>query len=69
MIPLQEDYEKMSDEQLRQIIRQDLEGEAEHPVETILMICDIYTRRHPHKKDAQTAFREFMEHYYPFADE
>ncbi len=65
MSTLRECFEILSDEQLREIIRQDLDNEVDYPVDTILLICEILAHRNPVAKDAKVAYQQFIEQYIP----
>lgn len=65
MSTVREYCEKLSDEKLQEILRQDFNNEENYPVDLIMMICEILARRNPSGIDAQTAYRQFCQQYMP----
>jgi len=65
----QEYYEKLSDEELREILRQDLRDDSCYPLETIMIICEILTKRHPPEISAEESFRRFLQKYFASHEE
>ena len=58
-------YEEMSTEELHEILRQDIDGEVELPIDTFLEICTIAAARTPAPHTPEEAWAQFCKYYLP----
>ena len=63
MASVQEDYGKLSTEQLELLLRADFEGKENLNTEAVLQICSILAERKPPKTDVRESFRRFVANY------
>lgn len=58
-------YEEMTDAQLRELLRQDLEEEITLDTDTILTIAGILAKHAPPRRSPEEAWESFCKHYLP----
>lgn len=59
------DYADIPTEELREILRRDLDGDAELDLEKLLEISRLLALREPSRHTPEEAWTQFCEHYLP----